>query len=261
MKNYARRRRYKLELEDVLLLLLMLYNSFHYICIHHSSDTPPLGATYRSPFAYLASAINRPRSKLASSRSPGADASNRIRNPSPPSSAASLVVHIGLTPLVSTASNLFTNLKIPSTSFNIASSPVRVDTLANRATERSSFASMITPASPPPLDADPSPPAVSAVVDHDARVGMPSVVDPRALHRPSGSSKVVVVELLCTLTACVAFMIGIVVNPPRVTPHDDDDDDKEETIIALLNRIAIITIFVVVVVARRQTMAQSSPKK
>lgn len=259
MKNYARRRRYKLELEDVLLLLLLLYNSFHYICIHHPSDTPPLGATYRSPFAYLASAINRSRSKLASSRSPGADASNRIRNPSPPSSAASLVVHIGFTPLVSTASNLFTNLKIPSTSFNIGSSPVRVDTLANRATERSSFASMITPASPPPLDVDPPSPAVSAVVDHDARVGMPSVVDPCALHRPSGSSKVVVVELLlCTLTV-VAVMMVVVVNPPRVTPIDDDDnDDKEETIIALLNRIIIA---IVIVVARRQAVAHAVSRK
>lgn len=240
----------------MLLLFLLLYNSFHYICIHHSSDTPPLGATYRSPFAYLASAINRPRSKLASSRSPGDDASNRIRNPSPPSSAASLVVHIGFTPFVSTASNLFTNLKIPSTSFNIASSPVRVDTLANRATERSSFASMITPASPPPLDVNPPSPAVSAVVDHDARVGMPSVVDPCALHRPSGSKVVVVVKLLSrTLTA---FMIGIVVIiPPRVPPIDDDGDKEDETTIALLNRIAIVAI--VIAVARRPNNGARSP--
>lgn len=246
----------------MLLLFLLLYNSFHYICIHHSSDTPPLGATYRSPFAYLASAINRPRSKLASSRSPGADASNRIRNPSPPSSAASLVVHIGFTPFVSTASNLFTNLKIPSTSFNIASSPVRVDTLANRATERSSFASMIDPASPPPLDVDPPSPAVSAVVDHDARVGMPSVVDPCALHRPSGS-KVVVVKLLSRTLTVVAFMIGIVVIiPPRVPPIDDDDDKEDETTIALLNRIAIVAI--VIAVRDVQAMAhavQCSSKK
>jgi hypothetical protein len=242
----------------VLLLFLLLYNSFHYICIHHSSDTPPLGATYRSPFAYLASAINRPRSKLASSRSPGADASNRIRNPSPPSSAASLVVHIGFTPFVSTASNLFTNLKIPSTSFNIASSPVRVDTLANRATERSSFASMIDPASPPPLDVDPPSPAVSAVVDHDARVGMPSVVDPCALHRPSGSKVVVVVKLLSRTLTVVAFMTGIVVIiPPRVPPIDDDDDKEDETIITLLNRIAIVAI--VIAVARRPSNGARSP--
>jgi hypothetical protein len=136
---------------------------------------------------------------------------------------------------------------------------VRVDTLANRATERSSFASMIDPASPPPLDVDPPSPAVSAFVDHDARVGMPSVVDPCALHRPSGSSsKVVVVVVKLLSRTLTAFMIGIVViNPPRVPPIDDDDHKEDETTIALLNRIAFVAI--VIAVARRPSNGARSP--
>jgi len=100
----------------------------------------------------------------------------------------------------------------------------------------------------PPFDPRSPPPVVSAVVDHDARVGIPSVVVVVvvALHLPSGSSVFVVQPRARVVDAPLAAVL----TPTDVASRaciDPDGDDKEADTAATAAAVVILARVVVAI--------------
>jgi len=102
----------------------------------------------------------------------------------------------------------------------------------------------------PPFDPRSPLPVVSAVVDHDARVGIPSVVVvvARALHLPSGSSSVFVVQ---PRARTVDAPLEAVLTPTDVASraHTDPDGDDKEADTAATAAAAVILARVAIAIA------------
>jgi hypothetical protein len=108
------------------------------------------------------------------------------------------------------------------------------------------------PPPPPPFDARSPLPVVSAVVDHDARVGIPSVVVvvvARALHLPSGSSVFVVQLRARTVHAPLAAVLTPTDVATRAHIEPDGDDKEADTAAASLARVVVAIAIAIAIAA------------